>query len=130
MLWNDNHSKILMIHRLVAKAFVPNPHNLPQVNHKDENKDNNNADNLEWCTATYNLNYGTHNEMVSKSNINNPKISRKVLQFDLDGRFLKEWESTMEIQRQLGFPSTHISACCLGKKYHKTSGGYIWRYAE
>jgi len=57
-----------MIHRLVAEAFIPNPDNLPEVNHKDENKMNNCVDNLEWCTTRYNLNYGTRNERIGKSN--------------------------------------------------------------
>ena len=57
-LFNNNGSKRLLIHRLVAQAFIPNPENLPQVNHKDENPSNNSMDNLEWCTAKYNMNYG------------------------------------------------------------------------
>lgn len=55
------------LHRLVAIAFLPNPLDLPQVNHKDENKENNRADNLEWCDAKYNCNYGTRNQKISDS---------------------------------------------------------------
>lgn len=57
-LYKDGMRKNFQIHRLVAEAFIPNPDGLPQVNHKDENKLNNNVDNLEWCTAQYNLTYG------------------------------------------------------------------------
>ena len=62
VLRKDSKTKCYFVHRLVAKEFIPNPDNLPQVNHKDENKLNNNVDNLEWCTSKYNNNYGTHNE--------------------------------------------------------------------
>lgn len=63
-LCKDRHSTNFLIHRLVAKAFVPNPLNLPQVNHIDEDKFNNRADNLEWCTAKYNSNYGERNSKI------------------------------------------------------------------
>ena len=59
----------IKIHRLVAQAFIPNPDNLPQVNHKDEVKTNNNVDNLEWCDSKYNLNYGTRKDKVRESQL-------------------------------------------------------------
>ena len=62
---NGNH-KVFKVHRLVAQAFIPNPNNLPEVNHKDENKSHNYLNNLEWCTSKYNQNYGTRNERISK----------------------------------------------------------------
>lgn len=67
MLSKDGRSETLYVHRLVALAFIPNDNNLPQVNHKDENKENNHVDNLEWCTNEYNSNYGNHNEKLSKA---------------------------------------------------------------
>lgn len=70
-LYNKEHKcKLVMIHRLVAKAFIPNPENLPQVNHIDERKHNNHADNLEWITSEDNINHGTHNERVGLNNAN------------------------------------------------------------
>lgn len=57
-----NHT--VLVHRLVAQHFIPNPNKLPLVNHKDENPSNNSVDNLEWCTHTYNLNYGSCNEKM------------------------------------------------------------------
>ena len=68
-LQNGTITKQCRVHRLVAEAFIPNPNNLPQVNHKDENKENNCVDNLEWCTCKYNINYGTHNKRTYQTNV-------------------------------------------------------------
>lgn len=113
------------VHRLVAEAFIPNPFGLPEVNHKDENKANNRADNLEWCTKLYNCEYGTFGKRVSQSKING-KGSRPVLQYTLDGKFVAEYPSTKEVERQLGFFATHIARCCRGVK--PTAHGFVWRY--
>ena len=114
-LYKNNIKKKYSVHRLVAEAFIPNPYNLPQVNHKDENKLNNNVDNLEWCTNEYNINYGTRTERYSKP----------VLQYTLDGEFVREWPSARECGRN-GFNQGSVSACCRGElKKHK---GFIWKY--
>ena len=89
------------------------------MNHKDENKTNNNVDNLEWCDAKYNVRYGTGLKRRSIAQ------SKPVLQYDLQGNFIREWESTMECDRN-GFCSRHVADCCNGKR--KTHKGFIWRY--
>lgn len=111
-LYKDGKRKIYKVHRLVAQAFIENPNNLPQVNHKDENKKNNAASNLEWCDAKYNINYGTRNE----------KISKQVLCLETG----KIYPSTREVQKQLGFAHSNISKCCNGKL--KQAYGYTWCY--
>ena len=66
-LWKNSSRKMCRVHRLVAEAFIPNPNNLPQINHKDENKLNNRMDNLEWCTQAYNNIYGTRLDRVKQT---------------------------------------------------------------
>mgnify|MGYP003290597882 CR=1 FL=1 len=109
------NKKLYLVHRLVAECFLPNPDNLPEVNHKSEVKTQNSVDNLEWCDRSYNVNFGTRTERMSKP----------VLQYDLEGNFIKEWKSIVECGRN-GFIFQHISACCKGRlKKHK---GFIWKY--
>lgn len=122
MLRKDNKSRLFVVHRLVAKEFIPNPNNLPQVNHKDENKLNNNAENLEWCTAQYNINYGTHNERQALAK------SKTVYQYSLDKILLNIWKSTHDVYRKLGYAQGNIARCCRGES--KTSNGYIWSYEK
>ena len=104
------------IHILVAKAFIPNPNNLPEINHKDENKSNNIVTNLEWCTKVYNIQYGSGIDRRSKAviGLKNNKIIYK-------------FKSTAEAGRK-GFNHHHISSCCLGKR--KTHKGLNWKYIE
>ena len=126
-LWKNGKGKSYSVHRLVAEAFLEIPEELRhlegtrylQVNHKDEDKNNNNVDNLEWCDAKYNTNFGTCIERRSK------KKSKTVLQYDLQGNFIKEWKSVAECGRN-GYNHGHIAACCLGKR--KTHKGFIWKY--
>lgn len=116
-LCKNGKRKNFTIHRLVAEAFLSNPDNLPQVNHKDENKTNNRVDNLEWCTNEYNINYGTRTE----------KTSKPVLQFSKTGEFVREWSSISECGRN-GFVVSAVCSCCNGERnFHK---GYIWKYKE
>lgn len=124
LLSKNAKRKWYFVHRLVAQAFINNPDNLPFVNHKDENKLNNNLDNLEWCTAKYNSNYGTRNKRLSKTKTNNT-YNTKAVQCIETGKI---YPSTREASRQTGIPNTNISACCRGEYGCKTAGGFHWKY--
>ena len=111
-----------LIHRLVAKTFIPNPNNLPMVNHKDEDPKNNCVENLEWCDAKYNRNYGSINEKLAKH------FSKPILQFSNNNRLLKKWGGLREAEKHTGVDNRNICACCKGKI--KSAGGYIWKYYD
>lgn len=116
-LKKEGKPMLYRVHRLVAMVFIPNPYNHPQINHKDENKTNNRVENLEWCTAKYNINYGS---LIQK-------ISKVVYQYDKNLNLIHVWNSTMDAQRN-GFHNTNVSKCCAGKL--KTYKGFIWSYKK
>ena len=113
-LSKDGQKKHCLLHRLVAEAYIPNPDNKPEVNHKDEIKEHCWLNNLEWCDSVYNNNYGNHKKAVSKT----------VYCVELD----KTFESTREAARELGINGNHISCVCRGVR--KTCGGFHWRYVN
>ena len=117
-LYKDNSVKHPTIHKLVATAYITNSNNLPQINHKDENKENNSVNNLEWCTNKYNSNYGTRNERMAKAK------RKKVFCIELN----KIFDSGIQAQKELKICSARISECCSGK--FKTAGGYHWKYVD
>lgn len=120
-LYKNNKRKQLLVHRLVAIAFLHNPNNFPCVNHKDENPQNNHSDNLEWCSQKYNMNYGTCPYRIGRAN------SKMIAQFDKRGNFIKKYSSIIEAERQTNISNGTI--CDVLKGRRKTAGGYIWKYA-
>lgn len=135
----NNVKKTFNVHKLVAETFISNKTNFKyydekdklkyienldklQVNHKDENKTNNNVSNLEWCTPKYNSNYGTRINRIIQNE------SKQVNQYDLQGNFIKTWNSISDIYRELGINSSNIIMCCKGK--YSYSHGYIWKYVN
>lgn len=120
-LRKDGCYKTISVHRLVALMFIPNPNNLPQVNHKDENKLNNKVDNLEWCSLLDNCRYGTRTERS-----NNKRTLYKIIQKDKNGNIVKLWNSASEIEKETDFKKDNIRKCC-NKKF-AFAYGYVWEY--
>ena len=122
-LYKNGKSQTVNVHRLVANAFVENPFNKPEVNHIDSNRSNNHAYNLEWVT---------HSENLKKRNRILPSIKNSnlsvchILQYSLNGQFIKEWNDIDDISRSLNFQRNNIISCTKG--FRKSSYGYIWKW--
>lgn len=122
---NNNGVKTLAVHRLVAQAFIPNPNNYSQINHKDENPSNNNVNNLEWCDAKYNNNYGHHGEKISNATLNHK--GDKIIAYDINNHY-KIYRNAYDAGRH-GFCKDIVSAAVnkkgggVNKNYYK---GYYW----
>ena len=126
-LCKNGKQKQFYVHRLVAMAMIENPFpdEWVQVNHRDEDKTNNKVENLEWCDAKYNTNFGTgpYRRLTNRdSAINNPKLSKQVLCVETG----EVYQSARDVERQLGYDHSSISACCRGR--FKYSHGFHWKY--
>lgn len=111
------------IHRLVAKAFVPNPNDFNEVNHIDEDKTNNRADNLEWCTHEYNITYGTLQQRSADS-----RLKDSILQYDINGNLVATHANNRAVKELFGEDNGAICRCCGG--YINSYLGYIWLYEK
>ena len=128
---NKNYSK--RVHRLVAETFIPNPNNYPIVNHKDENVKNNNVENLEWCSVSYNTKYGSGIQKMLSSRGDKLKGKNNygaipIVQLDLNYNFIKQWDCAADVEREMSLSRGNIRRCCNGKR--KSCGGYIWKNLE
>ena len=125
-LYKNGIRRALLLHRIVAKAFIPNPNNFPEVNHKDENIQNNCVENLEWCDSKYNANYGTRNQRCYESN---RKHFKPIYQIDFtSGEKIKRWDCIADAARALKIHEEQISRVCKGR--NKTAGGFLWEYCQ
>ena len=140
-LRKDGKTHIKEIHRIVAIAFIPNPLNLPQVNHRDENPSNNTVSNLEWCDGFYNHNYGTIKERTRQTKERNKSdenglvtriknsafcAPKEVIQMDDNGNVLNSFVSAADAYRQTGISARNIRRCCNGKFVHYN--GFRWKF--
>lgn len=132
-LSDGKSKKSITVHRLVANAFIPNPNNYNEINHKDENTLNNCVDNLEWCTHKYNvscyfLKHPDHALNRKHTEKYGKRINLRVLQFEKNGKFIREWPNSRTAFLETGMSDWGISECCRGNR--KSANGYIWRYAN
>lgn len=136
VLHKDGVKSTKRVCRLVASTFIENPSSLPQVNHIDENTHNDTVWNLEWCTAKYNCNYGEHPKKISKAAKERARTGKcfdgsdyqgkmvtPVLQYDLDGNFIREFESVIEARETY---SSRVQDCLSGKATQ--ASGFQWKY--
>ena len=121
-LCKNGTRKSSRVNVLVANHFLQKPNGVAEVNHKDENKSNNRADNLEWCTHVYNMNYGTRTRRAIAP------LCKAVVRYSKSGECIDTHTSVNQAGRTLGISAPHISLCCRGMR--KSAGGFKWKFAE
>lgn len=121
-LIKDGNRRQLLVHKIVAQAFIPNSYNLPQVNHKDEDKTNNRATNLEWCTAQHNANHGTRNNKIRNGGF-------PVCEYGLDGNLIRTWKNSVYIEEIYGCAARTIHDSLSGVSKH-FRGHMFRKYSE
>lgn len=126
-LWKDSIQKFMFVHRIVAMAFIPNPYNYPEINHKDEIPANNRADNLEWCTAKYNCNYRNHGKNVSAARRGNG-YSRKIAMVDNNGNVIKTFDAIIDAANEIGARKTDVCSVCRSRQ--KSVRGFKFKYID
>ena len=127
-LSKDGSKKDIYLHRLVAQAFIPNPNNYSEINHIDGNKRNNCIANLEWCSHKTNIQHAHNTGLIKLKYGKDNSASKKVIQYDLFMNEIGIYESTLDVERKLGYSHSGIADCCRGRT--KTSHGYVWKYKE
>lgn len=126
-LYKNGTNNFLRVHRIVAASFLSKKEGCEVINHINEIKSDNRAENLEWCTTEYNCNFGTRNEKLSKSQRHHSKFAKPVVMMTLDGEIVKEYSSIRDAGRD-GWRRKDISNICRNTGLSKTTKGYIWKF--
>lgn len=122
----NRKKKWFSLHRLVALHFIPKINGKDFVNHKDGNKLNNHYSNLEWCTRLENVRHAMNTGLFTPTMLTNKVVN----QYDLNGNFIREWQSCRFAERELNFANGVISKVALGQKNRKQTGGFIWKFKD